>query len=212
MYTKTNINNVLLNKVDTTTLTSYHTNTQIDTTFTKYYSKTYVHAIFTNYYSKTYIDTNFYNKTQSDNLWIAKQDTTADGDLTIAKTNGLQTALDGKVDDSQVLTNVPSGATFSFPEIWTGTSNTYTEIPTLYFVNVDTPTLNLGVGSDGYGAFTMKATPSLNDISNITVASANISSGKPFTHVLANDPGFGTEAPFQYHDQHYGTPSVSTIW
>jgi hypothetical protein len=33
--------------------------------------------------------------------------------LVIADTTGLQTALDGKVDDSQVLTNVPSGALFT---------------------------------------------------------------------------------------------------
>jgi len=32
---------------------------------------------------------------------------------TIANVDGLQTALDGKVDDSQVLTNVPSGAVFT---------------------------------------------------------------------------------------------------
>ena len=43
----------------------------------------------------------------------AKQDTIADGDLTISKTNGLQAALDGKVDDSQVLTNVPQNAVFT---------------------------------------------------------------------------------------------------
>ena len=33
--------------------------------------------------------------------------------LVVADTTGLQTALDGKVDDSQVLTNVPSGAVFT---------------------------------------------------------------------------------------------------
>jgi hypothetical protein len=38
---------------------------------------------------------------------------------TIANVTGLQTALDGKVDDSQVLTNVPSGALF------TDTNTTY---------------------------------------------------------------------------------------
>jgi len=32
---------------------------------------------------------------------------------TISNIDGLQTALDGKVDDSQVLTNVPSGAVFT---------------------------------------------------------------------------------------------------
>ena len=56
-----------------------------------------------------------------------KQNIINDGNLTIVKTNGLQTALNSKVDDSPVLTNVPSGATFSYPEVWTGTSNTYTK-------------------------------------------------------------------------------------
>ena len=45
----------------------------------------------------------------------------------------------------------------------------------------------------------MRATPALADISDITVAAQNKKSfGKPITHVLANDPGFGTGAPFQY--------------
>lgn len=35
------------------------------------------------------------------------------GTIAISNTSGLQTALDGKVDDSQVLTNVPSGAVFT---------------------------------------------------------------------------------------------------
>lgn len=35
------------------------------------------------------------------------------GTIAISKVSGLQTALDGKVDDSQVLTNVPAGAVFT---------------------------------------------------------------------------------------------------
>lgn len=35
------------------------------------------------------------------------------GTIAISNTSGLQAALDGKVDDSQVLTNVPSGAVFT---------------------------------------------------------------------------------------------------
>lgn len=37
---------------------------------------------------------------------------------TIANVSGLQTALNGKVDDSQVLTNVPSGAVFTDTNTW----------------------------------------------------------------------------------------------
>ena len=39
--------------------------------------------------------------------------TFAVGTIAISNTSGLQTALDGKVDDSQVLTNVPTGAVFT---------------------------------------------------------------------------------------------------
>ena len=39
-------------------------------------------------------------------------------DHAISKVTGLQTALDGKVDDTQVLTNVPSGAVFTDTNTW----------------------------------------------------------------------------------------------
>ena len=71
-------------KVDVITINSYHTKTETDT----------------NIYTKTQIDTNIYTKTQSDSLIHAKQNTINDGDLAIAKTNGLESALDGKADDS----------------------------------------------------------------------------------------------------------------
>ena len=47
----------------------------------------------------------------------------------IAEVSGLTAALAGKVDDGQVLTNMPSGATFDYPEIWTGAGNTDTRMP-----------------------------------------------------------------------------------
>ncbi len=43
----------------------------------------------------------------------AKQDSIGSEDLTIQQTDGLQDALDAKVDDSQVLTNVPANAVFT---------------------------------------------------------------------------------------------------
>mgnify|MGYP003118764403 CR=1 FL=1 len=43
----------------------------------------------------------------------AKQDSIGNEDLTIQQTDGLQDALDAKVDDSQVLTNVPANAVFT---------------------------------------------------------------------------------------------------
>ena len=42
-----------------------------------------------------------------------KQDAIGNEDLTIQQTDGLQEALDAKVDDSQVLTNVPANAVFT---------------------------------------------------------------------------------------------------
>lgn len=51
---------------------------------------------------------------------------------TIANISGLQTALDGKVDDGQVLTNVPAGAVF------TDTTYTDAQIKTKYENNLDT--------------------------------------------------------------------------
>ena len=78
-YTQTYLTTALNGKVDVSTLNSYYTKTEIDT----------------NIYTKTQIDTNIYTKTQSDNLINAKQNIINDGDLTIAKTNNLQTLLDG---------------------------------------------------------------------------------------------------------------------
>lgn len=63
-----------------------------------------------------------------------------------------------------------------YPEVLTGTSNTYTTIPKLHFVNFDTPALNVGVGTKGYGAFTIKATPTLADIADMSMLSVSGSS------------------------------------
>ena len=52
--------------------------------------------------------------------------------------------------------------------------------------------------SEGYGAWKLKATPALADISDIEVAAQNVSF-RPITCVLENDPGAGTEAPVQYY-------------
>ena len=57
------------------------------------------------------------------------------GTIAISKVSGLQTALNGKVDDSQVLTNVPSGAVFT---------DTVTE-PTAILHGSGTPSLATGV-------------------------------------------------------------------
>ena len=78
---------------------------------------------------------------------------------------GLVAALACKVDDSQV----PSGETFDYPEIWTRAGNMYSRLEKLHFINVAAPSVNLGVNSKGYGAFTVKATPALADKSDITV-------------------------------------------
>ena len=70
----------------------------------------------------------------------AKQGAIGDEDLTIAMTDGLQDALNAKVDDSQVLTNVPANAVF------TDTNTTYSiqdgELSQNNFTNADHTKLN----------------------------------------------------------------------
>jgi hypothetical protein len=70
----------------------------------------------------------------------SKQDGIGSEDLTIAMTDGLQAALDGKVDDSQVLTNVPANAVF------TDTNTTYSiqdgELSQNNFTDADHTKLN----------------------------------------------------------------------
>jgi len=60
----------------------------------------------TNSYTKTESDNLYYSKTSLDNLLVAKQNIINDGDLTIAKTNGLQTQLN--LLQSSVLANAAS--------------------------------------------------------------------------------------------------------
>ena len=70
----------------------------------------------------------------------SKQSGIGDEDLTIAMTDGLQEALDAKVDDSQVLTNVPTNALF------TDTNTTYSvqdgELSQNNFTDADHTKLN----------------------------------------------------------------------
>jgi len=67
------------------------------------------------------------NFTSGDNTKLDGIDTGANnythpGTHTIADTSGLQSALDGKIDDGQVLTDVPSGAVFTDTETTTSIS------------------------------------------------------------------------------------------
>jgi hypothetical protein len=123
-YTKTQTNNLLLNKqntigvndlsisninllqtslnnLDSRILNNYnsinniYTKTEIDNNI---YIKT---EIDNNIYIKTEIDTNIYTKTQTDTLITTKQNIINNGDLTIAKTSGLQSALDLKRNISE---------------------------------------------------------------------------------------------------------------
>ena len=62
-----------------------------------------------------------------------KQDTIEDGDLTIAKTDGLQTALDNKYDDTG---GTISGSVTITSDLVVGTTNIITEIGTIQQNNV----------------------------------------------------------------------------
>ena len=74
---------------------------------------------------------------------------------------GLQTALNGKVDDSQVLTNVPSGALFTDTNtVFSGNYNDLSNRPTI-------PTNNNQL-SNGAGFTTYSANQAVNNNSNVT--------------------------------------------
>jgi len=89
----------------------------------------------------------------------AKQDAIGNEDLSIQQTDGLQDALDAKVDDSQVLTNVPANAVF------TDTNTTYSvqdgELSQNNFTDADHTKLN-GI----------EASADVTDAANVTAAGA----------------------------------------
>ena len=57
LYTQTEVNTLLGNKLNSSDISNYYTKTEIDTTFGLYYNKTYIDTLISNYYNKTYIDT-----------------------------------------------------------------------------------------------------------------------------------------------------------
>lgn len=65
----------------------------------------------------------------------AKQTIINDGALTIAKTNGLQTSLDSKVDDSHVLTNVPSNVIFTDTKTQIYNASGCYDLSKIHFIN-----------------------------------------------------------------------------
>lgn len=88
LYTKTETDTLLLNKVNNSTLNNYYTQAQINQSFSNYYNKAYVDIEFDKYYNKTYVDAtvstlndninlklnaanilNYYNKTETDTLF-----------------------------------------------------------------------------------------------------------------------------------------------
>jgi hypothetical protein len=152
-YTQTYLTTALNGKVDVSSLNSYYTKTEIDT----------------NIYTKTQIDTNIYTKTQSDNLINAKQNIINDGDLTIAKTNGLQTLLDGKVDDSQVLTDVPSGALFTDTKTEIYNGNGFYDLSKIHFIN-GTFALESATNSPYFGSWGITINHGIADISGLQSA------------------------------------------
>jgi hypothetical protein len=94
---------------------------------------------------------------------------------------GLQTALDGKVDDSQVLTNVPSGALF------TDTNTTYSvqdgELSQNNFTNADHTKLDgIAASANNYSH------PAAHDISFITGLQTALDGKVDDSQVLTNVP------------------------
>jgi hypothetical protein len=93
---------------------------------------------------------------------------------------GLQTALNGKVDDSQVLTNVPSGALFTDTNtVFSGNYNSLSNRPSLFDGNYNSlsnkPTIptNNNQLSNGAGFTTYSANQGLNTNSSPTFSTLN---------------------------------------
>ena len=107
---------------------------------------------------------------------------------------GLQTALDGKVDDSQVLTNVPSGALF------TDTNTTYSVgnggLTQQNFTNADHAKLDgIATGANNYTLPAGYATESYvaTEISNLVDSSpAALDTLNELAAALGDDPNFAT--------------------
>ena len=97
--------------------------------------------------------------------------------LVVADTTGLQSALDGKVDDSQVLTNVPSGALF--------TDTVYTH-PTNHAISVITG-LQSALDGKTTEAYVGTQIAALIDSSPATLDTLN-----ELAAALGDDPNFAT--------------------
>ena len=119
----------------------------------------------------------------------AKQDSIGNEDLTIQQTDGLQDALDAKVDDSQVLTNVPANAVF--------TDTVYTH-PTNHAISVITglqSALNAKQGAIGDEDLTIAMTDGLQDALN-----AKVDDSQVLTNVPANAVFTDTNTTYSIQD------------
>ena len=106
------------------------------------------------------------------------------GSIAIGKVTGLQTALDGKVDDSQVLTNVPAGAVFTDTTYSVGNGG-LTEINFTTALNTKLSGIEAGATNTADPAITTNGTtPSL--ASGITAAEVRSLIGAPSTGDIAN--------------------------
>ena len=101
-------------KLDASAITSYYSKSETDTLLNlmansaNVYAKTEADALLNlklnasqiaNYYTSTQVDStvvSYYTRLETNNILNAKQNIIADGDLTIAMTNGLQVALNDK--------------------------------------------------------------------------------------------------------------------
>jgi len=119
----------------------------------------------------------------------SKQDAIGSEDLTIQQTDGLQDALDAKVDDSQVLTNVPANAVF--------TDTVYTH-PANHAISVITGLQTaLNSKQDGIGSedLTIAMTDGLQDALN-----AKVDDSQVLTNVPANAVFTDTNTTYSIQD------------
>lgn len=119
----------------------------------------------------------------------SKQDSIGNEDLTIQQTDGLQDALDAKVDDSQVLTNVPANAVF--------TDTVYTH-PANHAISVITglqSALDAKQGAIGDEDLTIAMTDGLQDALN-----AKVDDSQVLTNVPANAVFTDTNTTYSVQD------------
>ena len=102
----------------------------------------------------------------------------------ISELSGLQTALDGKVDDSQVLTDVPTNAVFTDKAVNVWDGGQFVNTDKIWF---DNSQIGLSLSGAATGAITITTEPSISQVSGLqTALDGKIDDSQVLTNVPAN--------------------------